>query len=369
MWRFYSPKIVFGKDSLEYLEKFENDSCVVVTDEVIKDLGYADILSRHLAKHELLTIRAEEPSIEDAKKLAEKMKEHRPKVIIALGGGSVIDAVKAGRILMETDIEPEEITPFTDLGEYGFKGESVLVAIPTTSGTGSEATWAIVLKDKKERRKVIMANEKVMPDIAVVDPVFVYSMPKNLVVYSGFDALSHAIEAFLSTFRNPFSDAFALDSTKMILDNFYESYLGNRDARERMHISATMAGIAFSNSQVGIVHALAHATGASLNIPHGMAVAIFLYSVLEFYRELEIDRLAELNLKVGYDILKEIERLESLYGIRKNILGSEIEKHKDEIINKAMEDSCIVTAPYIPEENDLEKIIERVVERCMLEEC
>ncbi len=368
MWRFSSPQIIFGRDSVEHVETFRDRRCLIVTDEVIKDLGYVDSISKYLENHETVAIRADEPCTDDALELAEKMRYIQPEIIIALGGGSVIDAAKAGRILMEVDIPPEEITPFTDLEEYGFKGKTVLVAIPTTSGTGSEVTWAIVLKDEREKRKVIMANVKTMPEIAIIDPFFTYSMPENLVIWSGFDALTHAIEAFLSSFSNPFSDALASNSASMIFSNFIRSHRGERDARENMHISATMAGMAFSNSQVGIVHALAHATGASLNIPHGLAVSAFLYPVLEFYSERGVKRLNELCLKIGHNVLQEVERLESVFEIRKIIDGSEIKMHQDEIVKKAMEDSCIVTAPFVPAEDDIAEIIERMVERCMQEE-
>ncbi len=368
MWRFLSPHVVFGEDSTEHLEKFEKRRTVIITDEVIKDLGYADDVSKHLENSEAITIRAKEPCIDDVLELAERMRESDPEVIIALGGGSVMDAAKAGRILMEAEIEPEEITPFTDLEDYGFKGKTTLVAVPTTSGTGSEATWAIVLKDLKERRKVVMANEKVMPDIALVDPAFVYSMPEHLVISGGFDALSHAIEAFLSSFSNPFSDSLALNSARLILDSFVMSFRGDRGARDRMHISATMAGIAFSNSQVGAVHALAHAAGAMLDIPHGIAVGAFLNPVLEFYRERGVERLSEMSKNLGTDILKEIERFEIEFRLTEHIPAHEIESHRGEIVERAMEDSCIVTGPFVPEEDDIENIIERVVRRCMREE-
>ncbi len=368
MWRFLSPQILFGADSTEYLERFEKRRAVIVTDEVIKNLDYVSDVSKHLENSETVTIRAREPCIDDALELAEEMREIEPEVIIALGGGSVIDVAKAGRILMEAEIEPEEITPFTSLEEYGFRGKTSLIAIPTTSGTGSEATWAIVLKNIKERRKVIMAHERAMPEIAIVDPAFVYSMPDHLVISGGFDALSHAVEAFLSSFSNPFSDSLALNSLRLILDNFIMSYGGDRDAREKMHISATMAGIAFSNSQVGVVHALAHAAGALLGIPHGLAVGAFLNPVLEFYAERGVERLGEMNRNLGLNILREIERIEAELRLFEYIPVSEIESHRSEIAERAMEDSCIVTGPFVPEREDLETVIERVVRRCMREE-
>ena len=365
MWRFISPQIVFGKDSVEFLERFGDRRCLIVTDEIIDKLGYCSLVSKYLKNYKVTAMKPEEPSIDDAFKLADELREMNPEIIIALGGGSVIDVAKTGRILMEADIKPEQITPFTDLGEYGYKGETALVAIPTTSGTGSEATWAIVLKDRKEGRKVVMANEKAMPEYAIVDPAYVYSMPESLVALTGFDALSHAVEAYLSSFSNPFSDALAIYAISEILDNFSKSYMGDVDARERMHISATMAGIAFSNSQVGIVHALAHSTGGLLGIPHGLAVAVFLNPVLEFCRERGVERLNELVLRIDSDIITDIERFEKQFGIAEWMCDLEIEKHGDEIVRRAMEDSCIVTGPFVPDESDLVEIIERVVKRCM----
>ncbi len=364
MWNFNSPKISYGRDSLEVLENFSGKKALIITDEALSSLKYDVLVSKIFEKSETILVKPKEPSKEEAVELSEKIREKEPEILVALGGGSVIDLVKAARILSEVDIEPEEITPFTNLEELGFKGRSYFVAIPTTSGTGSEVTWAIVLRDEREKRKIIMANEKAIPDLAVVDPIFVEKLPKKLVVSTGFDALSHAIEAFLSTFSNPFSDALSVKAIEIILKNFEKSYEGNLEAREKMHISATIAGLAFSNSQVGLVHALSHAFGATFDIPHGESVAAFLHLVLEFYKKKGVERMDELSKYVGVDILKEVRRLSERFGVKK-IFEFDFEGKINEIVKKAMEDSCIVTAPLIPEEEDLKNLLEEIA--CMRE--
>lgn len=361
MWNFISPKIVFGEDSAEFLEKLKGGKAVLISDEVVGQ-KYSKILEKYMEFSEKILLPAREPYREDAEFVAEKLVELQPDFIVALGGGSVLDVAKASRIIAEIEIPPDEITPFTDLEEHGYSGRFRLIAIPTTSGTGSEVTWAIVLKDERERRKIVMANEKAMPDVAIVDPIFVYEMPEKIAVSSGFDALSHAVEAYLSTFSNPFSDALALKALKLIAENFERSVVGDRKARETMHISATLAGLAFSNSQVGLVHALAHATGALIEIPHGIAVAIYLEPVLEYYAEKGVERVVELSREAGFDVLAFIRSMNSRFALEKFYRKSEIEEFEEEIVERAMEDSCIVTGPFVPDVKELFEILERVVE-------
>ncbi|WP_456369525.1 iron-containing alcohol dehydrogenase [Geoglobus sp.] len=361
MWKFLTPGIIFGEDSVEFLERYGEQSSLIVTDRVMVGLGYVKIVERYLGDHEVYAAEVREPLKDDAVALSERIRDLDPDVIVALGGGSVIDLAKAGRILSEVSIEPEEITPFTDLREYGFEGKATFIAIPTTSGTGSEATWAIVLRDPEEERKVVMANEVVMPDYAVVDPVFVREMPADLVVSSGFDALSHAIEAFLSTFSNPFSDSLAVKATREILQNLERSYEGDEKAREVMHVSATMAGMAFSNSQVGVIHALAHALGAVMDVPHGRAIAGFLLPVLEFYRERGVERLNELSYLVGFDVTERVGELSERFDVLSVFRERDFTEHVHEIVERAMQDSCVITGPFVPEVEDVEKILRRVL--------
>ncbi|WP_169302214.1 iron-containing alcohol dehydrogenase [Ferroglobus placidus] len=364
MWNFNSPKISYGRDSLEALENFSGKRALIITDEILSSLGYDELVLKKFERSEEILVKPKEPSKEEAVELSEKIREEEPEVLVALGGGSVIDLVKAARIISEVDIEPEEITPFTNLEELGFKGRNYFVAIPTTSGTGSEVTWAIVLRDEREKRKIIMANEKAIPDLAIVDPIFVEKLPKKLVVSTGFDALSHAIEAFLSTFSNPFSDALSLKAVEIIFKNFERSYEGDLEAREEMHVSATIAGLAFSNSQVGLVHALAHAFGAIFDVPHGEAIAAFLHPVLEFYKKKGVEKINEMSKYVGFDILKEVKRLSVRFGVKK-IFELDFEGKINEIVKKTMEDSCIVTAPFVPGEEDLKGLLGEIA--CMRE--
>jgi len=363
MWKFLSPKIVYGRDSLEVLESLRKKKALVITDENLAELKFHDAVSRNFEESEIVFVKAKEPSKEEALSLAEEVKNRDPEVLVALGGGSVIDLTKAARILAEVDIDPEEITPFTNLEELGYRGK-YFVAIPTTSGTGSEVTWAIVLRDEREKRKIVMANEKAVPDLAVVDPMFVENLPKNLVVSTGFDALSHAIEAFLSTFSNPFSDALAVKATKMILENLEKSYGGDLRAREEMHVAATIAGLAFSNSQVGVVHALAHAFGATFDAPHGEAIAAFLLPVLRFYESRGVEKLRLLSEEVGLNVVSEVERLSKIFEV-KRILKINFADKIDEIVEKAMQDSCVITGPFVPNEDELREILEVLI--CMRE--
>ncbi|AIY90128.1 iron-containing alcohol dehydrogenase [Geoglobus acetivorans] len=360
MWNFLSPKIVFGEDSVEFLERLQGRKVVLISDEIVGE-KFSKILERYVDFAGRIYLPAREPYREDAEDVAEKLRETEPDFIVALGGGSVLDVAKAARILAELDIPPEEITPFTDLGEMGYSGKVKLVAIPTTSGTGSEVTWAIVLKDRGERRKIVMANEKAMPDVALVDPIFVYEMPESIAILSGFDALSHAVEAYLSAFSNPFSDSLAVRAVRLIAESFEQSAEGDRKARENMHLAATIAGLAFSNSQVGVVHALAHATGAVLNMPHGIAVAVYLKPVLEYYAERGIERVNGLSHEAGMDVMAMMHKLYSRFGVKSYYDSSEIRKNSEGIVKRAMEDSCIVTGPFVPDEDELFEIIGKVV--------
>ncbi|WP_456477984.1 iron-containing alcohol dehydrogenase [Geoglobus ahangari] len=361
MWKFLAPRVIFGEDSVEFLERYEDSRPIVVTDRVMVELGHLDTIGKHLGEFEVYAAEPREPLKSDALDLAERIRELNPDIVIALGGGSVIDLAKAGRILSEVEMEPDEITPFTDLRDYGFEKRTEFIAIPTTSGTGSEASWAIVLKDEEEDRKVVMANEEVVPDYAIVDPVFVKSMPGKLVISTGFDALSHAVEAFLSTFSNPFSDALAVRATRDILENIEKSFEGDEGAREVMHISATMAGMAFSNSQVGVVHALAHAFGAVMNVPHGNAIAGFLLPVLEFYRERGVERLDELSRLVGFDVMERIGEISERFDVFSVFSEKPFDDAIPEIVEKAMQDSCVITGPFVPDAEGLENILRRLV--------
>jgi acetaldehyde dehydrogenase/alcohol dehydrogenase len=217
------------------------------------------------------------------------MTELRPDVIVAVGGGSVLDAAKAIRLFHESpDLNLRELSlPFLDarkrVAQYPqVEHQAQLVAVPTTAGTGSEVSPAAVLT--VDGRKVTLVDYSLVPDMAVVDPKLTITMPPHMTADTGIDALTHALEAAVSIFASPFTDAFCMQAMNLIFDALPRAYADGEDleARTAMSNAATIAGLAFSNAFVGVNHALAHAVGARFGIAHGRANAIFLPHVLRY---------------------------------------------------------------------------------------
>jgi len=286
MWYFRSPEIVFGEDALDHLCHIEGTRALMVTDEVMSRLGFVEIVKAKLAEAGLeCTVFDQvepEPSLQTVRRGAALMLEQNPDWIVGLGGGSALDAAKAMWILYERpDLAPEEINPFDDLG---LRQKARLVAIPTTSGTGSETTWAVVLTDTEEGRKISTGAPECTPDIAIVDPVFAAQMPPRLTADTGLDALTHAVEGYTSTWHNDFSDGLCLKAVQMIFSYLPRAYANGDDveAREKMHNAAALAGLGFINSLAAAAHALGHSLGAVFHVPHGRAVSLFLPYTIQF---------------------------------------------------------------------------------------
>lgn len=225
-----------------------------------------------------------DPSVETVMKGAAAMQEFGPDWIIAIGGGSPIDAAKAMWAFYE---HPD--TTFEDLiVPFNFpklRAKALFCAIPTTSGTATEVTAFSVITDYSKGIKYPLADFEITPDVAIVDPDLVASLPPKQVAYTGMDALTHAIEAYVSTLNSPFTDPLAIKAIEMVLDYLPASFSGNMDAREQMHYAQCLAGQAFSNALLGIVHSMAHKTGAAFStghIPHGCANAIYLPYVIKY---------------------------------------------------------------------------------------
>ncbi len=370
MWWFAVPWAVFGDDAIEYLQNEGAERVLIVTDKSLVELGYVDEVKKYLKAErvEVFDDVEPEPSIETAVNCSNIARELDAQLIIALGGGSVLDVAKMARILMELDIPPELVTPFTNLYEMGFKKKAKLIAIPTTSGTGADATWAMVLTDTKEKRKVLPSNREAIPDITILDYRFVEKLPPKLVAGTGMDALTHAIEGAIAPWRNDFSDAMCEKAIEIILNNLEKSYQGDREARARMHHAATMAGMGFGNSQVGAVHALGHAFGAYFKIHHGVCVGLFLPYLMQYYMNDDeakklIDRLAaRVGLKDGKDLLNRVldlmNKIELPTKASELVGESEYFGNLDEIVQHAINDACIITSPRCPDSNDVKKIYE-----------
>lgn len=287
MWFFRSPEVAFGEGALDHLTNIQGSKAFIVTDGNIIGLGLADRVQSKLSEAGIETSIFGEvepnPSLQTVRKGAEAALAFGPDLIIGLGGGSCLDAAKALYVLYERpDLQPDEIAP---AGSLGLRQKSRLVAIPTTSGTGAEVTWAVVLTDTAEHRKLNLGNAEAIPDIAIVDPEFVKRLPPQITADTGMDVLTHAVEGYTSHWHNDFADGLCLQATRLVfeyLPRAYEFGAQDEEAREKMHSAATIAGLGFGNSMAASAHALGHATGALFPVPHGRAVGLYLPYTIEF---------------------------------------------------------------------------------------
>ena len=290
MMRFTLPRdMYYGKGALEDLKNLSGKKAIVVSGgSSMRKAGFLDQIEGYL-KEAGMEVRFFEgvepdPSVETVMRGAKAMQEFEPDWIVAIGGGSPIDAAKAMWAFYE---HPD--TTFEDLiVPFNFpklRTKAHFCAIPTTSGTATEVTAFSVITDYSKGIKYPLADFEITPDVAILDPVLVASLPAKQVAYTGMDALTPAIEAYVSTLNSPFTDPLAIKAIEMVLDFLPASYNGNQDAREQMHYAQCLAGQAFSNALLGIVHSMAHKTGAAFStghIPHGCANAIYLPYVIKY---------------------------------------------------------------------------------------
>jgi alcohol dehydrogenase class IV len=290
MSRFTLPRdIYYGKNALETLKTLRGKRAIVVVGGgSMKRFGFLDKTVACLKEAGMETRLFEgvepDPSVETVMKGAEAMREFQPDWIVSIGGGSPIDAAKAMWAFYEY---PE--TTFKDLViPFNFpelRTKARFAAIPSTSGTATEVTAFAVITDYAKGVKYPLADFNITPDIAILDPTIAETMPKTLTAHTGMDALTHAIEAYVSTMHSPFTDPLALQAIQMVFDYLIPSWKGDKSAREQMHYAQCLAGMAFSNALLGITHSMAHKTGAAFStghIPHGCANAIYLTYVIRY---------------------------------------------------------------------------------------
>jgi alcohol dehydrogenase class IV len=361
MWEITFPRtIAAGEGALEYLKRIEGKQALIVTGSIVKKMGFVDKVANYLKETgmEIEVFEVEpEPSVETVKRGVELAKTYGPDWIIGLGGGSNIDAAKAIWVLYERpDLEVASINPFIKLG---MRKKARLICIPTTSGSGSEASWATVITNPKEERKMELANKELVPDLVILDPTLPMSMPQKLVAETGLDALTHAIEAYVSPKRNDFSDALAIKAIKTIFQHLLRSYRNpeDKEAKEKMHNAATMAGMAFTNSEVGIVHALGHMIGGVFHISHGKLMAIILPYSIEYNAKVALERYIDIAKAVGIEAKTDGEALEKL-----------IETIK-EMRREFGEPASLKEAGISPEdfENKLENLVKKVMSSVVLQ--
>ncbi len=286
VWWFSTPRVVFGEDALSEIELLEGKKAFIVTDKVINQLGLAEkvcrILTDNLWSAAIWDGTTPDPKVSTVKEAATAMRHFGADTIIAVGGGSVIDTAKAAWTLYENpSIDLPALSPFDKIG---LRQKAKLICIPTTAGTGSEATKAIVIREDETGRKFATSNDELFPDIAILDPEFVVGLPKDLTAYTGLDALTHAVEGYVSVWKNDFSDGCSLNAVKMVFEWLPKSVadLSNLEYREKMQIAACLAGMSFANSQVALAHSLGHSMGSVLRTQHGLSVGMVLPYTIEY---------------------------------------------------------------------------------------
>ena len=383
MYRFTLPRDLYhGKDALSSLKTLEGKKAIVVVGGgSMKRNGFLDKAVDYLkeAGMEVKLFEGVEPdpSVDTVMKGAAVMREFEPDWIVAMGGGSPIDAAKA----MWAFYEYPEIT-FEDLiTPFSFpklRQKAKFCAIPSTSGTATEVTAFSVITDYHKGIKYPLADFNITPDVAIVDPSLAETMPKKLTAHTGMDAMTHAIEAYVSTLNCDYTDALALHAIKMIHNDLKKSYDGDMDARDAMHNAQCLAGMAFSNALLGIVHSMAHKTGAAFStghIPHGCANAIYLPYVIKYNAKdpIAAKRYAEIARRMGLAGISEKALINSLcekideFNVKLNIPKTlkefginedEFKEKIDKIAELAVGDACTGSNPRTIDPETMKKLFE-----------
>ncbi len=382
--RFTLPRdIYYGKGSLDELKNLTGKKAIVVVGGgSMKRFGFLDKVVANLEAAGLETRLFEgvepDPSVETVMKGAKAMQEFQPDWIVAIGGGSPIDAAKAMWAFYEY---PE--TKFEDLvTPFNFptlRQKAKFLAIPSTSGTATEVTAFSVITDYHKGIKYPLADFNITPDVAVVDPELAETMPAKLTAYTGMDALTHAIEAYVSTLHSPFTDPLAIQAIQMIFEYLPASYKGCTAAREQMHYAQCLAGMAFSNALLGIVHSMAHKTGAAFangHIVHGCANAMYLPKVIKFNAQNPEarERYATIARAVGLTgdssnlvdaLCRKIREYNELLNIPTCIKNyengmvpeDEFKTKLHDVAALAISDACTGSNPRQPSQEEMEKLL------------
>lgn len=376
MTRFTLPRDIYhGENSLEVLKTIKGKKAfIVVGGGSMKKFGFLQKAEEYL-KEAGLEVKLYEgvesdPSVETVMKGAEEMKKFEPDWIVSMGGGSPIDAAKAMWIFYEyPDFTfKEAVVPF---GLPELRKKAKFIAIPSTSGTATEVTAFSVITDNKARIKYPIADFNITPDIAIVDPALAQTMPPKLVAHTGMDALTHAIEAYTSTLNSNFTDPLALHAIKLVKENLLDSYKGDVEAKNTMHEAQCLAGMAFSNALLGIVHSMAHKTGAVFHIPHGCANAIFLPYVIQYNRIKCEDRYADIARHIGLEgkdnkdltdsLIKLINKMNKELDIPKSmqeygIAEEDFKSNLEFVAHNAVLDACTGSSPREIDDKTMEKL-------------
>ena len=402
-WFKIPAKIYFERNSIEYLHQMkEMKKALIVTDRSMVTLGYVQKVIDQLqlrspeVPYQLFCDVEPDPSIQTVLKGVELMRSFEPDTIIALGGGSSMDAAKGIWLFYEhPDVNFNDLKQkFMDIRKRAFQypelgKKAKLVCIPTTSGTGSEVTPFAVITDKTENKKYPLTDYSLTPTVAIIDPEFVMTLPKSVTADTGMDVLTHATEAYVSTLANDFTDGLAIQAIKLVFQYLERSYkfgANDPEAREKMHSASTLSGMAFANAFLGMNHSMDHKVGAEFHVPHGRANAILLPYTIRYngqkpqklstwpkYNYFKADeRYAEIARILGLPCATIEEGVESYakacgelgrkVGIKMNFESQGLDREAwmnatEKLAYLAYEDQCSPANPRVPMVADMQKIL------------
>ncbi len=379
-----STKIISGKNSIDNipaeLNFFNSKRPLLISDSVLNKIGTVDKIVKATENDEIkigfkYTDVPQDSDLEVINRLCKIYKENNCDSIVAVGGGSVIDTAKGVRMLISQNIEDINELMGNEILKYGV--HVPFIVIPTTAGTGSEVTLVAVIEDKIKKVKMEFISYFLLPDVAILDPQMTMSLPKKATASTGMDALCHAIESYSCIQKNPMSDSYAISAISLIRDNLFKVIENGNDAEARLNMAnaSLMAGVAFSNSMVGLVHAIGHSLGAVCHVPHGDAISILLPYVLEYNldvckneyanllffladEETYIKTLKEERANKTIEIIKEwINKLNQITGLpnKLEISDEDIEK----VAKIAINDGAIIVNPKKANYEDIVEILKK----------
>ena len=381
MWYFSSPFVVFGDEALSHLEQVQGSRAFIVTDATLARLGVAGRVEAVLQGAGFATYMfAEvepEPSLQTVRRGAQVATEFQPDLFVGLGGGSPMDAAKAIWALYERpDLDAVDINPLITLN----LSKAKMVAIPTTAGTGSETTWALVLTDTEEKRKLGTGNRELVPTLALVDPTLTQGLPPRATADTGLDALTHAIEGYVSSWKNDFTDGLCLKAAQLVFDYLERAVVDGNDleAREHMGNAAAIAGLGFGNANLGLAHAMGHSFGAYFKQPHGRCVSLYLPYSIDYTVNGSMGRYADIARFCGFTDSRDEDEAGRILAARVRALAAAVtqplsiaafgvsrtdfEVALPVLVQHAQEDTMFFTSPRIPEPEELAQMFEYVYE-------
>ncbi len=372
--KFFVPEFVFGEGAIniavKYIKRFQANKVFLVTDKGVANAGWLEIIENNLRAEKLKYIVFDEitPNPKDYTVMlgAEALKNEKCDIILALGGGSPMDCAKAIGIVVTNN---KQVLEFEGVDEVDLPGLP-LICLPTTAGTSADISQFAIINNTEEKRKFAIVSKKVIPDVALIDPLTTTTMSPELTAETGMDALVHAFEAYVSNASSLVTDLNALKAIELIIHNLPGAYLepGNMLFRNNMMMASLLAGFAFSNASLGLVHSMAHSLGGSLNLPHGECNSLLLESVVDYNfdcvpeRYYNIAKIFKPGIKAADKksikniLIGEIKKLKNKIGINYTLKDVGVKKeHIPALAKNAYNDACLATNPKLVKLKEIEE--------------